>query len=41
MLLRSVTPFSIDSPHTGTTHYDSSLPLIPAAAISVEDAEMF
>jgi carboxypeptidase Q len=40
MLLRSVTPFSIDSPHTGSTHYDPNFPLIPAAAISLEDAEM-
>jgi carboxypeptidase Q len=40
MLLRSVAPFSIDSPHTGGTHYDPAYPAIPAAAISIEDAEM-
>jgi carboxypeptidase Q len=41
MLIRSVTPFSIDSPHTGGTNYDSNIPKIPAAAITVEDSEMF
>lgn len=41
MLIRSVTPFSIDSPHTGGTNYDSNTPKIPAAAITVEDSEMF
>jgi carboxypeptidase Q len=39
-LIRSVTPFSIESPHTGGVSYDGNYPLIPAAAISVEDAEM-
>ncbi len=36
-----MTPFSIDSPHTGLLSYDEKYPKIPAAAISVEDAEMF
>lgn len=39
-LIRSVTPFSIRSPHTGVMHYDSSVAQIPAAALSLEDAEM-
>ena len=41
-LVRSVTPQSLRSPHTGGMSYDSTgrLRKIPAAAISVEDAEM-
>jgi carboxypeptidase Q len=39
-LVRSVTPFSIRSPHTGVMRYDSTVARIPAAALSVEDAEM-
>ena len=39
-LLRSVASFSIRSPHTGRTAYDSTAPRIPAAALSVEDAMM-
>jgi carboxypeptidase Q len=39
-LIRSVTPFSIRSPHTGVMRYDSTVARIPAAALSVEDAEM-
>lgn len=40
-LVRSVTPYSIRSPHTGMLRYNDSLPKIPHAAITVEDAEMF
>jgi len=40
-IIRSVTPVSIASPHTGSMYYDSRYPRIPAAAISVEDAAMF
>lgn len=40
-LVRSVTPFSIESPHTGSTTYDEKFPKIPAAAIAIEDAYMF
>lgn len=39
-LIRSVASFSIQSPHTGSTRYDSTGAKIPAAALSVEDAEM-
>jgi carboxypeptidase Q len=39
-LTRSVTPSSLDSPHTGTMRYDPTAPQIPAAAVTVEDAEM-
>jgi len=39
-LIRSVASFSIQSPHTGTTRYDSTVAKIPVAALSVEDAEM-
>ena len=39
-LIRSVASFSIQSPHTGRTIYDSTAPRIPAAALSVEDAMM-
>ena len=41
MLLRSVASFSIYSPHTGNVRYSENVPKIPAAAITVEDAEMF
>jgi len=39
-LIRSVAPFSIRSPHTGRLSYDSTVPPIPAAALSNEDAMM-
>jgi len=39
-LIRSVTPFSIQSPHTGHMDYATNVPKIPHAAITVEDAEM-
>jgi hypothetical protein len=39
-LLRSLATASLRSPHTGTTIYDPGAPKIPAAAISVEDAEL-
>ncbi|HEY0779912.1 MAG TPA: M20/M25/M40 family metallo-hydrolase [Gemmatirosa sp.] len=39
-LVRSVTPNSIDSPHTGAMRYDSTAPRIPAVAVTVEDAEL-
>jgi carboxypeptidase Q len=39
-LIRSVAAYSIRSPHTGVTRYDSTVARIPAAALSVEDAMM-
>ena len=39
-LIRSVASFSIQSPHTGGTRYDSTVAKIPAAALSIEDAEL-
>lgn len=39
-LIRSIASFSIQSPHTGSTRYDSTVARIPAAALSIEDAEM-
>ncbi|KAM6171248.1 carboxypeptidase Q [Erethizon dorsatum] len=39
-LIRSVAPFSIYSPHTGMQEYQDSVPKIPTACITVEDAEM-
>jgi len=40
VLIRSIASFSIQSPHTGSTRYDTTVAKIPAAALSIEDAEM-
>jgi len=40
VLVRSVTPHSLFTPHTGTLVYDSAAPRIPAAAVTVEDAAL-
>lgn len=39
-LVRSVTGFSINSPHTGMMSYDDGIVPIPTASVTVEDAEM-
>lgn len=37
-LVRSVTPISLQSPHTGSLEYTDGFPKIPAAAVTIEDA---
>jgi carboxypeptidase Q len=39
-LVRSVTPFSMQTPHTGAMRYAEGVPRIPHAALSLEDAAM-
>ena len=39
-LVRSVTPHSLSTPHTGGMRYDSTVARIPSAAVTVEDAEL-
>ena len=39
-LVRSITPVSLNTPHTGNMRYSDSLPKIPHAAITIEDAEL-
>lgn len=39
-LVRSITPFSLYTPHTGVMRYQDGIPKIPTAAITIEDAEM-
>jgi len=39
-MIRSVTPFSMRTPHTGGMRYDSTVRRIPHAAITPEDADM-
>jgi Zn-dependent M28 family amino/carboxypeptidase len=40
VLVRSITTHSLDTPHTGSMGYDKDAPKIPAASITVEDAEL-
>ncbi|TNF46188.1 MAG: peptidase M28 family protein [Bacteroidetes bacterium] len=40
VLIRSLGLPVDDHPHTGSMHYEDSVPRIPAAAVSTEDAEM-
>lgn len=40
VLVRSMTGFGLQTPHTGTLEYAAGSPQIPAAALSVEDAAM-
>jgi len=39
-IVRSITPVSLQSPHTGGLNYDQQQPKIPGAAISIEGAEL-
>ena len=39
-LIRSVGPFSMQTPHTGTMRYDDRAPHIPHAALTIEGTEM-
>lgn len=40
VLMRSVTPHSLHTLHTGALSYDPALPKIPAAAVTVEDSAL-
>ena len=37
-LVRSITPVSLQTPHTGAVEYMDGIPKIPAAAVTIEDA---
>jgi len=39
-LIRSVGPYSMRTPHTGSMRYNDSVPKIPHAALATEDADM-
>jgi carboxypeptidase Q len=39
-LIKSVTPVSINSPHTGMQSYEANVTKIPTACITIEDAQL-
>jgi carboxypeptidase Q len=39
-VVRSITPVSLQTPHTGAMNYDADGPRIPAAAVTIEGAEL-
>src|SRR5215213_3965482 len=39
-LVRSITPVSLQTPHTGGMQYDANQPKIPVAAVTIETAEL-
>jgi carboxypeptidase Q len=39
-LTRTMTPLSLNTPHTGIQFYDPAVPKIPVAALSAEDADL-
>lgn len=39
-LVRSITPISLQTPHTGSMQYDPEQPKIPTAAVTIEGAEL-
>ena len=39
-LVRSITPVSLQTPHTGAMNYDPQQPKIPVAALTIEGAEL-
>jgi carboxypeptidase Q len=39
-IVRSITPVSLQTPHTGAMNYDEKQPKIPTAAITIEAAEL-
>ncbi len=41
VLVRSVGPTGLRTPHTGATSYETGTPQVPAAAMSAEDADRF
>jgi carboxypeptidase Q len=40
VLVRSVGPTSLNTPHTGSVNYPADVPKIPAAAVTIEDATL-